>query len=352
MKAIVIKRVILFKRSVVSQLILLMLPLGFTMMGIKFDMHMQANKESKPMFFSLDRFKDLVVPVFSHPSSDANIVKMYKEQFTTSPGVSFVESSATSADNVTDFLLAWGKSNGKQAYEDKMIVGAVFEEHKLILLHQKTAVHSVGISIQLLANAFVQGVLGADYSITLGVYHDLLKEDKIALSIQIGTLFCLGFAMSLVPVIFIYGLIAERALGAKHLQSLSGVSPMAYWLGVYFFDLFLFTIIIATIMCGFGVNPDLYLARGRWMVTLLILISFAVAMFPYLYAVQILFNNPASGVSIILTFNIFIGVSAGVLVASLRMTVREGFATYLHLILAFISPNYVLTSALVTFALT
>ncbi|CAL1548538.1 unnamed protein product, partial [Lymnaea stagnalis] len=319
MKAIVIKRLILFKRSLGSAVILLLLPVGLTMLGASYDMTAEEDEGSPAIYFSLDGFKDLIVPIFSRTSRNNVIGQIYKNQFSTSPGVTFVESNKTSTDDINEYLINWGKSNGKKMYERKMIVGAVFEEEHYTILYQKSAVHAKGISTQLLMNAWVQSMLGNDFSIQLGVLHrpptPMLKKSEL----QLATMFCLGFAMAMVPVVYIHSLIAERSMGAKHLQSLSGVSPMAYWLGAYIFDMFFFIIIIATVMLGLTINPSLYLARGRWAVTLLMLVSFAVAMFPYLYAVQIIFKNPANGVLSILCFNVFVGVLVAVTLAAYKV---------------------------------
>ncbi|CAL1533560.1 unnamed protein product, partial [Lymnaea stagnalis] len=82
----------------------------------------------------------------------------------------------------------------------------------------------------------------------------------MAYGMQLITMLCLGFAMALVPVMYIYGLISERATGAKHLQALSGVNPFAYWLGSFAFDALLLTINAVTIIIAFTYNPGVYIS--------------------------------------------------------------------------------------------
>ncbi|CAL1545766.1 unnamed protein product, partial [Lymnaea stagnalis] len=103
-------------------------------------------------------------------------------------------------------------------------------------------------------------------------------------------------------------------------------------------------------MCGFTISPALYLERGRWAVTLLILMSFAMAMFPYLYAIQIIFSNPANGVISILCFNVFVGVMSAFILTVYRMEEDVNrFVDLMHWIIAVISPNYVLTKMLINY---
>lgn len=48
-------------------------------------------------------------------------------------------------------------------------------------------------------------------------------------------------AMSFVPASFVVFVVAERGSKAKHLQFVSGVSPLVYWLSNFFWDMVCFT---------------------------------------------------------------------------------------------------------------
>lgn len=48
---------------------------------------------------------------------------------------------------------------------------------------------------------------------------------------------CVIFAMSFIPASFVLYLIQERVTTAKHLQFVSGVSPLVYWVANFFWDL-------------------------------------------------------------------------------------------------------------------
>jgi hypothetical protein len=48
---------------------------------------------------------------------------------------------------------------------------------------------------------------------------------------------CVIFSMSFIPASFLLYLIRERATQAKHLQFVSGVSPLVYWLANYLWDM-------------------------------------------------------------------------------------------------------------------
>lgn len=48
---------------------------------------------------------------------------------------------------------------------------------------------------------------------------------------------CVIFAMSFVPASFVLYLIQERVTQAKHLQFVSGVSPLVYWMANFLWDM-------------------------------------------------------------------------------------------------------------------
>lgn len=50
---------------------------------------------------------------------------------------------------------------------------------------------------------------------------------------------CVIFAMSFIPASFVLYLIQERATQAKHLQFVSGVSPLVYWTANFLWDMVL-----------------------------------------------------------------------------------------------------------------
>lgn len=50
---------------------------------------------------------------------------------------------------------------------------------------------------------------------------------------------CVIFAMSFVPASFVLYLIQERVTQAKHLQFVSGVSPLVYWMASFLWDMVL-----------------------------------------------------------------------------------------------------------------
>lgn len=60
---------------------------------------------------------------------------------------------------------------------------------------------------------------------------------RMTTSVDVLVSICVIFAMSFVPASFILFLIEERVSKAKHLQFVSGVKPILYWLANFTWDM-------------------------------------------------------------------------------------------------------------------
>ena len=60
---------------------------------------------------------------------------------------------------------------------------------------------------------------------------------RMTTSVDVLVSICVIFAMSFVPASFVLFLIEERVSKAKHLQFVSGVKPILYWLANFSWDM-------------------------------------------------------------------------------------------------------------------
>jgi len=60
---------------------------------------------------------------------------------------------------------------------------------------------------------------------------------RLTTSVDAVVAICVIFAMSFVPASFVLYLIQERVTQAKHLQFVSGVSPLVYWIANLLWDM-------------------------------------------------------------------------------------------------------------------
>lgn len=63
------------------------------------------------------------------------------------------------------------------------------------------------------------------------------STSSLTTSVDAVVAICVIFAMSFVPASFVLYLIQERVTQAKHLQFVSGVSPLVYWMANFLWDM-------------------------------------------------------------------------------------------------------------------
>lgn len=79
---------------------------------------------------------------------------------------------------------------------------------------------------------------------------------RMATSVDVLVSICVIFAMSFVPASFVVFLIEERVSKAKHLQFVSGMKPITYWLGNFAWDMVGMGMGTGTSSKGSGPTPD------------------------------------------------------------------------------------------------
>lgn len=60
---------------------------------------------------------------------------------------------------------------------------------------------------------------------------------RVTTSVDVLVSICVIFAMSFVPASFVVFLIQERVSKAKHMQFISGVQPLLYWVANFIWDM-------------------------------------------------------------------------------------------------------------------
>lgn len=64
-----------------------------------------------------------------------------------------------------------------------------------------------------------------------------LLVSRVTTSVDVLVSICVIFAMSFVPASFVVFLIQERVSKAKHMQFISGVQPLLYWVATFTWDM-------------------------------------------------------------------------------------------------------------------
>ena len=117
-------------------------------------------------------------------------------------------------------------------------------------------------------------------------------------------------------------IVTERMTKAKHLQTVAGVKPSAYWLSTYFWDILNYQIplwLIIILMYITGIDAYTRKERDIPGAVVLLLIAFGPAAAGFTYCVSFLFKSPSAANLFVIVFNFFIGLAGPLVCYILRL---------------------------------
>nr|KAG5710920.1 hypothetical protein BaRGS_013654 [Batillaria attramentaria] len=327
LKAIVVKKALHVRRSPILSLVQILVPGLFTVMGLippteeEEDDYLnnQKSRTTAPITFNLNGFTQSVVTYLA-ASSDAvtqGIAKQYGSQFDSAITVNKLDPSAGNMTAQLVERLPWinynhivgaeflGTSNGVVSanvfFNGLTHNGAPIALNYLFnsLAMYYAPGHTITSGIRVFPNSSV------DFSMpSKGA-----KEYKQPPSIGAQLTAWLPLGMSILMTMFIFILIKERSVGAKHMQMVSGLAPVVFWLGNLFFDFLVYLVSVGLIMGVFvAFDQPAFVEDYRLGLVLLILLLFGWAYLNFIYLSQFLFSTPASGVTALIIFTIFSGM--------------------------------------------
>nr|QST14977.1 ABCA3 protein [Diaphanosoma celebensis] len=157
-------------------------------------------------------------------------------------------------------------------------------------------------------------------------YDDFSKLNNDAssssLGFQVG--FNISFGMAFLAASFVIFLVKERVTKAKHLQFVSGVNFVTFWLANMFWDFVNFMVPCTGILLTFLIfNEEGFISfeqQGRF---LLVFFLYGWAMLPLMYLLSFFFSIPATGFTRVTMFNIFTGMATLITVVILQIPELE-----------------------------
>uniref|UniRef100_H3AJR4 P-type phospholipid transporter n=1 Tax=Latimeria chalumnae TaxID=7897 RepID=H3AJR4_LATCH len=184
--------------------------------------------------------------------------------------------------------------------------------------------HAIGAFLNVMNNAILRSNLPdgknpSNYGITAFNHPlNLTKEQlsQVALmttSVDVLVSICVIFAMSFVPASFVVFLIQERVSKAKHMQFISGVKPLIYWLANFTWDMCNYvvtaTIVIIIFICF---QQKSYVSSSNLPVLALLLLLYGWSITPLMYPASFVFKIPSTAYVILTSVNLFIGINGSV----------------------------------------
>ncbi|KAK9538762.1 hypothetical protein VZT92_003912 [Zoarces viviparus] len=148
----------------------------------------------------------------------------------------------------------------------------------------------------------------------------LSEVTVLTTSVDAVVAICVIFAMSFIPASFVLYLIQERVTKAKHLQFVSGVSPLVYWVANFFWDMvnyFLSTALVVGIFMAFDKKCYTSPSNLPALITLLLLYGWSVT--PMMYPMSYVFSIPSTAYVSLSCINLFIGINSSAITFILEL---------------------------------
>uniref|UniRef100_A0A287AX58 ATP binding cassette subfamily A member 14 n=1 Tax=Sus scrofa TaxID=9823 RepID=A0A287AX58_PIG len=198
------------------------------------------------------------------------------------------------------------------------------------------AYHSSSLSLAILDNIMFMSLSGPDASITVTnkpqpKYGTSGKSDKIQMS-GLNVALNLFFGMSIFISGFCLLTVTERVTKAKHIQFLSGVYAINFWLSALVWDFFIFFISCCLLLVVFLYSgSEVLVTDYHFLDTLFILMLFGWSVIPFMYLISFLFSSHTSAYIKLVIFNYCAGVFG--IVADFLITGLLQVSPYLFLLL-------------------
>uniref|UniRef100_A0A3Q3NRF5 ATP-binding cassette, sub-family A (ABC1), member 4a n=1 Tax=Labrus bergylta TaxID=56723 RepID=A0A3Q3NRF5_9LABR len=162
---------------------------------------------------------------------------------------------------------------------------------------------------------------------------------------------CVIFATSFVPASFVLYLIQERVTQAKHLQFVSGVSPLVYWMANFLWDMLNYSmsaVMVVEIFIFF--NKKCYTSGNNLQALIALLMLYGWSVTPMMYPMSFVFSVPSTAYVSLSCINLFIGINCSAITFILDLFEGTTLNQLLKTVLL-VFPHYCLGRGLVDMAM-
>ncbi|XP_072219952.1 retinal-specific phospholipid-transporting ATPase ABCA4-like [Leuresthes tenuis] len=148
----------------------------------------------------------------------------------------------------------------------------------------------------------------------------LSEVTVLTTSVDAVVAICVIFAMSFIPASFVLYLIQERVTKAKHLQFVSGVSPLVYWVANFFWDMMNYSLSTAMVVGIFiAFDKKCYTSQANLPALIALLLLYGWSVTPMMYPMSYIFNIPSTAYVSLSCINLFIGINSSAITFILEL---------------------------------
>ncbi|NXA12997.1 ABCA4 protein, partial [Sapayoa aenigma] len=163
------------------------------------------------------------------------------------------------------------------------------------------------------------GITAVNHPLNL-TKEQLSEVTVLTTSVDAVVAICVIFAMSFIPASFVLYLIQERVTKAKHLQFVSGVSPVIYWLTNFMWDMVNYALSAAMVVAIFAAfNKKAYASQTNLPVLVALLLLYGWAVIPMMYPASSFFSVPSTAYVALSCINLFVGLNSSAITFILEL---------------------------------
>ncbi|NWY05107.1 ABCA1 protein, partial [Nothoprocta ornata] len=167
------------------------------------------------------------------------------------------------------------------------------------------------------------GITATNHPLNL-TKEQLSEAALMATSVDVLVSICVIFAMSFVPASFVLFLIEERVSKAKHLQFVSGLKPVTYWLGNFAWDMCNYLVpALLVVLIFVCFQQKSYVSSANLPALVLLLLLYGWSITPLMYPASFLFSIPSTAYVALTCINLFIGINGSVATFVLELFVDQ-----------------------------
>ncbi|KAJ8301077.1 hypothetical protein KUTeg_020064 [Tegillarca granosa] len=317
--AMLVKKFIHTYRNKIISIVQLAMPIIFTVLALLIEKTNSPDAEEPALTLDLASFGGTTF-VYSGQTTTAAIATTYKNSLTSAGHSADDYNAQTTYTTFDDYLIAKAKSVGQSSFDKSYIVAAEFVPASGSSNPSYTAyfngepLHTPAISLNYMMDTLLKENNSTSTSMTV-INHPLpvaLTDNSAAstsaLTIGFSIAFTLLFGMAFLTASFVLFPIKERFTGAKHLQVVSGVSPFAYWVSNFTWDVINYLVPMIGIIIAFvAFQAEAYVYGGRIGIIILLFLIYGWCCLPFVYLLHYMFTSPATGVVSVTMLNIFTG---------------------------------------------
>ncbi|KAI8797159.1 ATP-binding cassette sub-family A member 3 [Biomphalaria glabrata] len=363
--AMFVKRALHTLRNKLVTVTQLVIPVFFTVMGLVVLKTLPSFTDMPALKLVTDEFGENFVPYAYGNPAVKEMALSYARQFGMhSSSVTQSVNQERNDSNIVEYLAHKGVE-GIGIYNLRYMVaasfnGSTYPKSSAVAYFNNQAYHSIAVSLSALFNGLLAYFTNSSgYSIET-YNHPLPRltinkiqdegDGKDFTGFTLG--FNLTFGMAFLASSFVLFLVKEKTVKAKHIQFVSGVHAVNFWLSTLCWDLINFMLpCLCLIITFFAFSITNFTVDLHWLQLIFFFFLYGWAMLPYMYLMSFGFTVPSTAYVWITMFNILTGVATllVVVILSIPQIGLQDVSIVLEWIFLAVFPNFCLSEGVFQF---